>query len=80
MRCEQIDRVGEQCQGQAVAGSRLCAFHAGILEGRTSGGPEDDERGAGRRSRFPLIYRLAAGVLLLFFLLEILQLITSWFR
>jgi hypothetical protein len=80
MRCSQINRVGEQCRGQAVAGSGLCAFHAGILEDRSSGALDEDHADAPRpRSRFPLIYRIAAGLLLLIFLLEFGQLIKGWF-
>ena len=78
MRCTQVNRVGEQCRGQAVAGSQLCAFHAGILEGRSSGGL-DGETQPGRQSRFPLIYRLAAGILLLLMLMEFFQVVRGWF-
>ena len=81
MRCTQINRIGEQCRDQAVAGSELCAFHAGILEGRSSSRLDEDTGAhAGQHSRFPFIYRLAAGLLLLIFLLEIVQLIKGWFR
>ena len=80
MRCTQVNRVGEQCRGQAVAGSRLCAFHAGILEGRSSGALDDGTEVHGRRHRFPFIYRAAAALLLLAFLIEIVQLIKGWFR
>jgi hypothetical protein len=81
MRCTQINRVGEQCRGQAVAGSELCAFHAGILEGRTSSALDDDDVHQPRRqSRFPLIYRVAAGLLLLIFALEIARTVRGWFH
>lgn len=81
MQCTQINRVGEQCRGQAVAGSQLCAFHAGILQGRAAGGGDDTrEYRTGRQSRFPLIYRIAAGLLLVIFILELAQLIRDWFQ
>lgn len=77
----QINRVGEQCRGQAVAGSQLCAFHAGILEGRSSGGLDGENLSrSGGQSRFPLIYRIAAGLLLLFMLMEVFQVIRDWFN
>lgn len=84
MRCTQVNRVGEQCRGQAVAGSELCAFHAGILEGRSSRALDDDadfqQSGRPRRqSRFPLIYRIAAGLLVLAFLMQFAQIIKGWF-
>jgi hypothetical protein len=79
MRCAHINRIGEQCRGQVVINSRFCAYHAGILEGRSSSAlDEEDELPARRRSRFPLIYRIAAGLLLLMFLLEFAQNIRGW--
>jgi len=79
VRCVHLNRVGEQCRDQALEGRQLCAFHSRILE-------DDDpeirrEAVSGRRegtSRFPLIYRVAALVLLLIFLLEAFEPIRSW--
>ena len=82
MRCVHLNRVGEQCRDQALPGRQLCAFHARMLEDFDS---DDaglrDEVLAGKReraSRFPLIYRLAALVLLLIFLLDTFPMLRSW--
>ena len=71
MRCIHLNRVGEQCRDQAIQGSELCAYHAGILEDRVLGA--DDTESSQRRPRFPLLYRIAAALLLLLFLIEIMQ-------
>lgn len=78
MRCAHRNRIGEQCRDQATANSQLCAYHAGIFEGREMGSSSEDTHssnsgGMGRQSRFPFIYRVAAGLLLLLFLIEIAQ-------
>jgi len=71
--------VGEQCRDQALEGRQLCPFHARILE---DDDPEQRlDAGTGSRegtSRFPLIYRLAALVLLLIFLLDGYRVLRSW--
>lgn len=81
MRCLHLNRVGEQCRDQALEGHQLCAFHARILE--------DDElelrrepafENSARRSRIPLIYRLAALALLLIFLFDAFGSLRSWLR
>lgn len=80
MQCVHLNRVGEQCRGQAVAGSQLCAYHAGILEGRSSAALDGGrESGTARRPRIPLVFRVAAGLLLLGFVLEFVQVIRGWF-
>ncbi|MBI2819158.1 MAG: hypothetical protein HYX73_04195 [Acidobacteria bacterium] len=79
MRCVHLNRVGDQCRDQALEGRQLCAFHSRILE-------DDDPEGqmeatSGRRegtSRFPMIYRLAALILLLLILLDTFGSIRSW--
>ena len=83
MRCAHLNRIGEQCRDQAIATSQLCAYHAGILEGREMGSSSEDAHssnlgGMGRKSRFPFIYRVAAGLLLLIFLIEIAQSLRGW--
>ena len=81
MRCAHLNRVGEQCRGQVVAGSSLCAFHAGILEGRPTGAWDEQGEPANRRNpRIPAIYRIAAALLLLILFLEFAQTIRGWFQ
>ena len=85
MRCTHLNRVSEQCQGQTVAGSTLCAYHAGILEGRSASSlDEESDAPRGRRSRFPLIYRIAAALLALIFLLPFFETVKhavqGWFN
>ncbi|MBI3933999.1 MAG: hypothetical protein HY316_04855 [Acidobacteria bacterium] len=79
MRCVHLNRVGDQCRDQALEGRQMCAFHSRILE---DADPEEGmETASGRRqagSRFPMIYRLAALVLLLIFLLDAFGSIRSW--
>jgi hypothetical protein len=79
MRCVHLNRIGEQCRDQALEGGQLCPYHTRIFE------DEDlDQRFEvveGRRdrvSRYPLIYRLAAGALLLLFVMQIYQTVVSW--
>ena len=79
MRCVHLNRVGEQCRDQALEGSQLCPYHARILE-------DDDpdrrlevlESRSERTSRFPLIYRIVAALLLLLFALQGYQTVLSW--
>ena len=79
MRCVHLNRVGDQCRDQALEGRQLCAFHSRILEDFD---PEEaSEVTSGRsesRSRFPMIYRLAALILLLLILLDTFGSIRSW--
>jgi len=82
MRCVHLNRVGEQCRDQALQGRQLCAFHARILEGLEDDDPDSREAVlSGKRegvSRFPLIYRLAAGALLFIFAFQAYQTLLSW--
>ena len=79
MRCVHLNRVGERCRDQALEGSQLCPYHARILE-------DDDpdrrlevlESRSERTSRFPLIYRVVAALLLLLFALQGYQTVLSW--
>jgi hypothetical protein len=79
VRCVHINRVGDQCRDQALEGRQLCAFHARILEDID---PEERmDAASGRsesRSRFPMIYRLAALILLLLMLLDTFGSIRTW--
>lgn len=79
MRCVHLNRVGDQCRDRSLEGGQLCAFHARILEDID---PEERmDAASGRsesRSRFPLIYRLAALILLLLILLDTFGSIGSW--
>lgn len=79
MRCVHLNRVGDQCRDQALEGRQLCAFHSRILE---DDDPEERMKASsGRReetSRFPMIYRLAALILLLILLLDTFGSIRSW--
>jgi hypothetical protein len=79
MRCLHLNRVGEQCRDQALAGRELCPFHARILEDDDPEARHEalSSRGEGT-SRFPMIYRLAAAILLLYFLVEAFGSIRSW--
>lgn len=81
MRCVHLNRVGEQCRGQVVAGSNLCAFHAGILEGRSASAWDERNDSTDRpKPLIPAIYRIAAALLLLIVFLEFAQTIRGWFR
>lgn len=79
MRCVHLNRVGDQCPDQALQGRQLCAFHSRMLE-------DYDPEAAGEatsartehRSRFPMIYRLAALILLLILLMETFGSIRTW--
>ena len=79
MRCVHLNRVGDQCRDQALEGRQLCAFHSRILE---DDNPENRMAAtSGQRegtSRFPMIYRLAALILLLILLLDTFGSIRSW--
>ena len=79
MRCVHLNRVGEQCRDQALEGRQLCAYHARIFE---DDDPETRREalsgGESRGSRFPLIYRIAAAILLVYFLLDAFSSIRSW--
>ena len=79
MRCVHLNRVGEQCRDQALDGRQLCPYHARILEDDDPESRLEALSGRGEsRSRFPLIYRLAALALLLLFLLEGFGDVRSW--
>ncbi|MBI4480418.1 MAG: hypothetical protein HY651_10385 [Acidobacteria bacterium] len=78
MRCVHLNRVGEQCRDQALEGRQLCAFHSRILEDDDPAARQEADSGGEKSSGFPLIYRLAALVLLLIFLLEAFDPIRSW--
>ena len=78
MRCVHLNRVGEQCRDQALEGRQLCAFHARIFEDDDPETRRENLSGGERSSRFPLIYRLAAALLLLYFLLDAFSAIRSW--
>jgi hypothetical protein len=79
MRCVHLNRVGEQCADQALEGRQLCPYHARILE---DDDPEERREAisgqSDRLSRFPMIYRMAAVILLLYFLLDSLGALRSW--
>jgi hypothetical protein len=79
LRCVYLNRVGEQCRDQALEGRQLCAYHARIFEEDDPEARRDALSGGGERaSRFPLIYRLAAALLVLYFLLDAFSSIRSW--
>ena len=81
MRCVHLNRVGEQCRDQALGGRQFCAYHARLLEDFESDDASRDEVLAGKRertARFPLIYRLAAAILLFIFLLDAVPMLRSW--
>ena len=68
MRCMHLGRRGEQCPEQAMLGSNFCASHSPLLDAEVR---ED-------RKRFPFVYRLAAFVLLLIFVLQGYQTLRAW--
>lgn len=68
MRCMHLDRRGWQCSAEALEGSEFCADHRPFL------GAEETEPNSGR----PLLYRLAAFVLLLIFLFNAYQTVRAW--
>jgi hypothetical protein len=79
LRCVHLNRVGDQCPDQALEGRQLCAFHARLLEDYDSdaaGEPAAAE--SERRSRFPVIYRLAALLLLLILLMQTFGSVRAW--
>jgi hypothetical protein len=73
-----LNRLGDQCLDQALPDRQLCAFHARMLEDyddETEGrSPERNET----KSRFPIVYRLAALVVLLLILMETFGSIRTW--
>jgi hypothetical protein len=77
MRCVHLNRAGEQCPDRALEAGQFCPYHSRIFE---------DEEAYHRLysaesrsgSRYPLIYRIAAAVLLLGFALQAYQAIRSW--
>ena len=75
MRCVHLNRVGEQCRDQALEGKEFCAYHARILEDYD---PDSGVRERKPASRFPLIYRVAAALLLLLFAMQAYQTVLSW--
>ena len=80
MRCVHLNRVGDQCQDQALNGRQLCAFHARMLEDYDPDG-NVEAASASRtesRSRFPMIYRLAALILLILLLFQTFGSIRTW--
>ncbi len=71
MRCVRLNRIGEQCPDQALAGKKYCPYHSRILEDHD---PDHHlDRTAGSLSRFPTVFRLAAIALLLIFLYAAFQ-------
>ena len=75
MRCVHLSRAGEQCRDQALEGRELCAYHARMLEDYDIDSGSSERRPA---SRFPLIYRVAAALLLLLFAMQAYQTVLSW--
>jgi hypothetical protein len=75
MRCVHLNRVGEQCRDQALEGREFCAYHARMLEDYDIDSASSESRPA---SRFPLIYRVAAALLLLLFATQAYQTVLSW--
>jgi hypothetical protein len=67
VRCVRLNRIGEQCPDQALEGKKYCSYHSIILEDHDPDGAIDGV------SRYPMIYRLAAVVLLLIFLYAAFQ-------
>ena len=68
MRCVYLNRRGEQCPAEAVDGNEFCADHRPFL---------DAEETEPKNAR-PLLYRLAALVLLLIFLFNAYQTVRAW--
>ncbi len=68
MRCIELDRTGRQCPAEALEGTEFCAAHLRILE-------PDALESSPRR---PYLYRLAAFLLLLIFLLNGYQALREW--
>ena len=79
MRCVHLNRVGDQCLDQALAERQFCAYHARMLEDydpEETGHVRSDHRES--KSRFPVIYRLAALILLLLILFDTFGSIRTW--
>lgn len=68
MRCMHLDRGGWQCPAEALEGRDFCVDHLPVLEAAW----------LEHSRRYPLPYRLAALVLLLIFLLNAYQTVSSW--
>ena len=68
MRCLYLYRSGDQCPYRAMEGSDFCADHLPVPE------PEMASSPSGR----PLLYRLAALILLLIFLMNAYQTLRQW--
>ena len=77
MRCVRLNRIGEQCTDQALAGKKYCPYHSRILEDHDPDLRLDALAGS-RVSRFPVVYRLAAIALLLIFLYAAFQTSLRW--
>jgi hypothetical protein len=79
VRCVHLNRVGDQCPDRALEGRQLCAFHARMLEDYDpETAAETTSSRSEHRSRFPMIYRLAALILLLLILLNTFGSIRTW--
>ena len=68
MRCMYLYRSGDQCPCRAMEGSDFCADHVPVPE------PDTASSNSGR----PLLYRLAALLLLLIFLANYYQTLRHW--
>ncbi|MBI1955173.1 MAG: hypothetical protein HYS38_02155 [Acidobacteria bacterium] len=63
-----LDRKGWQCSAEALEGSGFCADHRPLFDA------EETEPKSGR----PLLYRLAALILLLIFFFNAYQTVRAW--
>ncbi|OFV98989.1 MAG: hypothetical protein A3F68_13420 [Acidobacteria bacterium RIFCSPLOWO2_12_FULL_54_10] len=70
MRCLELDSKGRQCPQEALPGKDFCADHHPILRILT---PEANPNR-------PLIYRIAALVLLFIFLYNGYRILMQWMR
>ena len=68
MHCIHLDKRGWQCPAEALEGSEFCAGHRPFFDA------EETEPNSSR----PLLYRLAAFVLLLIFLFNTYQTVCAW--
>jgi hypothetical protein len=79
VRCVHLNEVGLQCPEQALEGKEFCPYHTRIPEDPDPEGSawvvSDRREGT---SRVPVVYRLAALILLLIFALNAYRTLRSW--
>lgn len=72
MRCMHLDRGGRQCPFEALEGKEFCADHSPLIYA------DGDAEWPEPKTNRPLLYRLAAWILLLIFLLNAYQTLRAW--